>query len=338
MTTLILSDDRFLEHDAGPGHPERPERLRAARAAVTPPPAGCVHRAPTRVATPEELCRVHTPGYVESLLAQRGHSTWLDPDTATSPGSVDAALLAAGACMELVEEVVAGRATNGFALVRPPGHHALPDRAMGFCLLGNVGIAAAHAIAALGLRSVLIADWDVHHGNGTQAMFYERGDVAFFSSHQHPYYPGGGAARETGAGPGAGATVNVPLPAGTGDGDVLHLWGELLVPFAARHRPELILVSAGFDAHARDPLAALRLSTDGFASLCGLVRDLADKHAGGRLVLVLEGGYDLGVLRECVSACVGILAGAEPPAMRVEPTSLGRSLAIALGPAAGAPR
>lgn len=323
MDTVLLYDPQFLNHNPGPGHPERPERLESVVAGMTPPPAGAVMRAPRRGATEEELCRVHTAAYVSSILALRGKHARLDEDTAVSPGSVDAALLAAGTCVELVHEVLDGKAKNGFALVRPPGHHAEADRAMGFCLFNNVAVAAAAAISR-GLSRVLIIDWDVHHGNGTQAMFYARRDVLFFSTHQFPFYPGTGSLEERGEGEGEGYTVNVPLSAGLGDGDYMLAFKEVLEPVAEAYKPELVLVSAGFDPHEGDPLANMRVSPDGFAAMCGVVRSIAERWAGGRLVLTLEGGYDLKALGRSARVSAEILCGAAPPVIAEAPSQAGR--------------
>ena len=323
MTSMLLYDPEFLNHNAGLGHPERPERLEAVAASLVPLPAGARMRAPKRPATKDELARIHDPRYVDAILALRGKSARLDEDTATSPGSVDAALLAAGAGIELVGNVLDGTIENGFALVRPPGHHALADRAMGFCIFNNIAVAAASAIGR-GISRVLIVDWDVHHGNGTQDIFYDRRDVLFFSTHQAPFYPGTGDAAETGKGLGEGYTLNVPLRAGLSDADYVLAFNEILVPAAEAYKPELVLVSAGFDAHEGDPLASMRLSSDGFSALCGIVRDIADKWADGRLVLMLEGGYALGPLAKDVRACVEVLGGGTPASIASEPSSAGR--------------
>lgn len=323
MTSMLLYDPVFLNHNAGPGHPERPERLEAIASGLVPLPAGARMRAPKRPATVDELARVHDRGYIEAILALRGKSARLDEDTAVSPGSVDAALLAAGAGIELVDDVLDERIENGFALVRPPGHHALADRAMGFCIFNNIAVAAASALAR-GISRVLIVDWDVHHGNGTQDIFYNRRDVLFFSTHQSPFYPGTGDANETGRGQGDHFTLNVPLRAGLGDADYVHAFNEILVPAAEAYKPELVLVSAGFDAHDGDPLASMRLSSDGYSALCGIVRDIADKWAGGRVVLMLEGGYALAPLAKSVRACVEVLGGGTPAAIATEPSSAGR--------------
>lgn len=323
MTSMILYDPAFLNHNPGPGHPERPERLEAAVASLTPLPEGARMRPPKRPATPEELARVHDPRYIDAILNLRGKSARLDEDTTISPGSVDAAMLAAGACVELVGDVLDGAVKNGFALVRPPGHHALADRAMGFCIFNNIAVAAASALAR-GLKRVLIVDWDVHHGNGTQDIFYERRDVLFFSTHQFPFYPGTGDVGETGRGEGVGYTLNVPFRAGLSDADYVLAFNEILVPAAEAFRPELVLVSAGFDAHDGDPLAAMRLSSDGFSALCGVVRDIADQWAQGRLVLALEGGYALDSLAKSARACAEVLVGGTPAAITSEPSSAGR--------------
>lgn len=322
-SALFLYDPLFIEHDPGPGHPERPERIARVIAAMSPLPGGARLRAPSRPASVEELSRVHTPEYVRSIMALRGQRAELDPDTILSPRSVDAAQLAAGACIELVEEVLAGRALSGFALVRPPGHHAEADRAMGFCIFNNVAVAAAAALAA-GLRRVLIIDWDVHHGNGTQAIFYSRRDVLFFSTHQSPFYPGTGGLGEAGEGEGEGYTVNVPLSEGLGDGDYKYAFERALVPVADAYKPELVLVSAGFDPHDGDPLAGMRVTPAGFGAMCGVAQDIAERWAGGRLILTLEGGYDLTALAKSARVCAEVLGGATPPKVAAGPSEQGR--------------
>jgi acetoin utilization deacetylase AcuC-like enzyme len=261
----------------------------------------------------EELLRVHTADYLARLDALEGKSGHLDADTPLSAGSVKAAYLAAGAAIGAVECVVAGESRTALALVRPPGHHAEAGRGMGFCVLNNVAVAVAHAVAALGAARVLIVDWDVHHGNGTQHVFEARREVLFFSTHRWPFYPGTGAVDETGVGAGLGFTVNVPLPPGMGDADYVAVFRETLLPVAERFAPDLVVVSAGFDAHARDPLGGMAMSTAGFAALCGLVKGIADRHAGGRLVLVLEGGYNLDGLASSVLACARVMIGEPAP-------------------------
>jgi acetoin utilization deacetylase AcuC-like enzyme len=307
VRTLLLTDRRFLAHDPGPEHPETPSRLESVLGALDPLPAGALLRQPSREATLEELRRVHTAAYVDHVLGLRGHAGALDPETPVSEGSVDAALLAAGACVELVEAIGDGRAQNGFALVRPPGHHATSDRGMGYCVFNNVAVAAAHALAR-GARRVLVVDWDVHHGNGTQDIFYERDDVLFFSVHEDRLFPEhSGLGEERGAGPGAGYTLNVPLPPGAGDEDLRRAFADVLVPAAERFGPDLVLVSAGFDAHGADAMSEQRVTTEGFAALCAMICGVAERSAGGRVGLVLEGGYDLASLSASVRACVEVL-------------------------------
>jgi acetoin utilization deacetylase AcuC-like enzyme len=321
--TLLFHHDAMIDHDPGRGHPERPDRLRAIAAELHARPVpGTRMVAPSPVAT-EAILRVHTPAYVQRVSAMRGKQASFDADTHTSPASVDAAFLAAGAAVEAVDAVLDGRARNAFALVRPPGHHAEPGRAMGFCLFNNVAIAAAHALARPVIERVLVIDWDVHHGNGTQAMFYDRRDALVFSAHQFPFYPGTGALHEHGEGEGEGYTINVPLAAGATDADYRRMLADVVGPAADRFAPDLVLVSAGFDAHRRDPLGGMALTEEGFADLCGTVKAIAEAHAGGRLVLVLEGGYDLEGLAQSVHVCVQVLAGAPAPGGPDTPSPVG---------------
>ena len=304
--TLLITDPTFLEHSCGPGHPESPLRLHRILAALQGDPLEGTVFARPRPATAEEITAVHAPDYVSQLARLDGRAVQLDPDTAMSPRSWKAALLAAGAGVTAVEEVWAGRARNAFALVRPPGHHAENAQAMGFCLLNNAAVAAAAALR-LGARRVAILDWDVHHGNGTQHLFEDRADVLYLSAHQYPFYPGTGAAEEVGSGEGAGFTVNCALEPGQTDADYGAVFHELFLPALQRFAPDLIVVSAGFDAHARDPLGGMRLSERGFAAMGCALRDVAPD---GKLVLLLEGGYDLDALAASVRATVEVLAGA----------------------------
>ena len=292
-----------LLHDTGPDHVERPERLRevtkALRAAF---PALEWREAPR--ATRGQLLRAHAPGLLDLVLETRPASRlMLDPDTVLSPDSDEAALRAAGAATAAVDAVLVGLDTRVFCAVRPPGHHATRDAAMGFCLFNNIAIAALHALDAHGLQRVAIVDFDVHHGNGTQAIFEHDRRVLFASSHQWPLYPGSGAGNETGA----GNIVNAPLPADA-DGTLFRAaWTETLLPAIDAFRPQLLLVSAGFDAHRRDPLAQLRLEAEDYAWITRELVRLANRHCGGRIVSSLEGGYDLEALRESVVAHVGEL-------------------------------
>jgi acetoin utilization deacetylase AcuC-like enzyme len=323
LDTLLLYDEKMIEHDPGPGHPERPDRLRAIEVMLSMRSGTRTRIASAEPATAHALERVHTQTHVERVRSFAGQYGSLDPDTHVSPESVTAAMLAAGAAIDAVDAVCTGRAANAFALVRPPGHHAVASHAMGFCMFNNVAIAAAHARAARDMQRVLVVDWDVHHGNGTEAVFYGSRDVLFFSTHQFPFYPGTGEVSACGAGPGEGFTVNVPLAAEANDGDYALAFAELLGPIAEQYQPDLVLVSAGFDAHRADPLGGMRMTEEGFANLCGHVKRIADQYAGGRLVLVLEGGYDLAGLARSVQACVEVMAGSPAPANRVETTGHG---------------
>jgi acetoin utilization deacetylase AcuC-like enzyme len=314
----VASDPAFLEHhaggpgDDGNGHPERPERLRAAQAALAESPwAASQLLVRPRDATTEELTRVHTPGYVEALHRIAGRHGHLDADTYFSPGSLVAALRAAGGALSMVDALVDGAAPFGLALVRPPGHHARPGAAMGFCLLNNVAVAAAHA-RSRGAARVAIVDWDVHHGNGTQEMFYEDPSVLYVSLHQFPFYPGTGSAEESGGGEGTGTTVNVPLSAGA-DGAVYQAaFDRIVCPALAEFDPDLVLISAGFDAHERDPLASMRLTSATYGALTRSLMRTLPRGAAGRLALVLEGGYDLEGLRGSLLATLEALHDASP--------------------------
>jgi acetoin utilization deacetylase AcuC-like enzyme len=308
MKTLVLTDRRFLSHEAGVGHPESPARLRAILNDLErAPPEGAVFEAP-RAATAAEIDAVHDPGHRESLQALAGRRARIDTDTAMSAESFDVALLAAGAAVGAVEAVWAGRAENAFALVRPPGHHAEAAQAMGFCLFNNAAI-AAEAGRRLGARRVLVLDWDVHHGNGTQHIFAAREDVLYMSSHQYPFYPGTGAPTEVGSGAGRGFTVNAALPAGQRDADYGVVFHDLFLPAARAFAPDLVIVSAGFDPHERDPLADMRVTERGFAAMATAMSDLAKETSGGKLVLLLEGGYDLHALPASVRACLEVMSG-----------------------------
>jgi acetoin utilization deacetylase AcuC-like enzyme len=308
LPTLVFSDPLFLEHDPGRGHPESPARLQSVLSLLRDKPVAGVEMVKPRAASEEEVARVHTPALRARLAALAGKQMVLDADTRVSPRSRDAALLAAGAAVGATEAVWKGEARNAFILVRPPGHHAEPNQMMGFCLLNNAAI-AAEAARASGAPRVLVLDWDVHHGNGTQAVFWERPDVLYQSVHQFPFYPGTGAPTEVGAGPGAGFTVNCGLPGGRNDADFGAVFYDLLLPVAAAFLPDLVIVSAGFDPHEDDPLGGMLCTERGFAAMCTLVKQLADETAGGRLVLVLEGGYSLAGLPRSVHACLEVLTG-----------------------------
>ena len=294
MTRLgYVLDDIFVEHRAPSGHPERPARAEAVREALLAAGIERGTRVATRFASDDELARVHAASHLEHLAKIiPGHTGWIDPDTYFSPKSWDAARAAAGSTCQLALDVLAGALDHGIAVVRPPGHHATRDRAMGFCLLNNVAAAAAAARAA-GAARVAIVDWDVHHGNGTQDIFWDDPSVLYLSVHQYPYYPGSGAPTEIGGPAARGATVNVGLPGGAGDADYAAVFDHVFLPAIASFRPDLVLISAGFDAFEHDPLAGMRVTHAGFAAMAQRLRAIADRHAAGRLVAVLEGGYDL---------------------------------------------
>ena len=311
MVTLF-SDPRMLEHVPSPTHPERPERLKSViRHLERTGIARLCPGHPVRPATDEELLRVHTPGHVARVdaFAARGGGQ-IEVDTWISSGSPLAARLAAGAAVDAVASVIEGPVRRAFCAVRPPGHHALADGPMGFCLFGSVAVAAADAVQRLGLSRVLVVDWDVHHGNGTQAMFYDDPRVGFYSIHRHPFYPGSGAKDETGTRDGLGWTRNVPLAFGTARSEYLAAFRSGLEAMADKVRPELLILSAGFDAHAEDPVGNLGLEVEDFEEMTRDVLQVAEAHAGGRLVSVLEGGYNPSILAGCVAAHLQVL-GAE---------------------------
>jgi acetoin utilization deacetylase AcuC-like enzyme len=299
-----------------PGHPERMERAHVFDAAALRWHDGGGASAFPRPVTRDELLRVHTADYLDTIAATTGRAVMLDPDTFTSPESVEIAALAAGAGVQAVAHTL-GHSDPAFALVRPPGHHAERDRAMGFCLYNNVAVAAAHALSR-GVERVAIVDIDVHHGNGTQWMFYDDPRVLYVSTHQFPFYPGTGAADETGAGAGAGFTFNVPLEMGATDADYDLVYRRAVVPVIEQFSPELLLVSAGFDAHERDPLASMRVTTAGYASI---VRHLMTVAGKTPIAFVTEGGYELGALAECLDASFAVISGAGSGRLGSDPNS-----------------
>lgn len=301
------------ELDCKWSYPEHPGRLTGVLDYLKQHPIPGVEIKAGSKATYEQLSRVHTASYLDDIFALDGKRAWLDRDTtAVSPGSVDAAKSAAGNAIAAVESVVNDSSRNAFALVRPPGHHAEPVRARGFCLFNNVAVAAAHAQIALGCERILIIDWDAHHGNGTQDIFYADPDVLFFDTHcAAPFYPATGDLEDVGAGLGEGYTINVPLPETAGDTAFEKAFRDILIPAADYFKPNLVLVSAGFDPHHND--MALNLSYDGFKMLTRIVQGIADKHADGRLAFVLEGGYNLISLSQGVHAVLEVLTGGDVP-------------------------
>ena len=307
LSTALLLDRVYERHVPGGEHPECPERYEAVTSALAA--AGLterMQRVAVREAIDDELLLCHTPGYLKTVEQDiaRGARDLSTGDTAVSPLSRDVALRAVGGVLNALDSVISGEVKRAFCAVRPPGHHATPDRGMGFCIYNNVAIAARYAQKKRGLERVLIVDWDVHHGNGTQDTFYADGSVLFFSTHQHPWYPGTGLAVESGEGKGKGRTINCPLPAGSGAAEIIGAFRSKLLTAANDFKPDLVLVSAGFDSRAGDPLGRFLLTDDDFRELTKLMREVAEHHAGGRLVSVLEGGYSLEGLAAGVTAHV----------------------------------
>jgi len=312
-STGIVIDPRFLEHDTGRGHPERPQRISTILDWLAAPHPFV--RVEPRFASGDEIALVHDGAYVADVERTQNHPGFaFDADTVTGPQSYDTARLAAGGLLSLLDEVVGGRLDNGFAFVRPPGHHAERHQAMGFCLFNNVAVGAAYLRQRYGLDRILIVDWDLHHGNGTQHMFERDPEVLFVSSHQYPFYPGTGAMDECGRGDGEGFTVNLALPAGSGDAVYLDAFRRVVLPIAHRYEPEFVLISAGFDAHARDPLGDMELSAASYGHLTRMLLDVAAEHAGGRCAAILEGGYDLQAIRDSAAAVLDTMAAPRAPA------------------------
>jgi acetoin utilization deacetylase AcuC-like enzyme len=337
MKVGLLRDRLYLEHSNGDGHPERPERLAAVDDAVARAGfASSLTDFPARDATRAELGRIHEEAHIDRIAATEGERfRMLDADTGAGPDSYRAALRAAGGAMAAVDAVVSGEVRRSFALPRPPGHHAEQSRAMGFCLFNNVAVAAAHARAVHGLERIAVVDWDVHHGNGTQWSFYEDPGVLYVSIHEYPLFPGTGLVQDTGRDIGDGYTVNLPLPAGQTDADYAIAFDQVVIPVLEEFDPELVLVSAGFDAHRDDPLARMRLTVDGFRRMTRALIGVAERHADGRIVHVLEGGYNLEALAEGVVAVLDELATDErrepEPAGGREQASEGLTAVLAKG-------
>ena len=304
----LFASERFADHVTPPGHPERVGRAEVMQTVAAGWARGGGELIEPAPASDAQLTAVHADGYVASIAATAGQAVGLDPDTFTSPQSYEVARLAAGAIVQAVDRTLAGRGRS-LALVRPPGHHAEADRAMGFCLFNNVAIAAAHALAS-GLSKVAIVDYDVHHGNGTQWTFYDDPRILYVSTHQYPFYPGTGAAADVGRDAGAGFTLNVPMAAGATDGDYDLVFTHLIVPALTAFAPELLLVSAGYDAHERDPLAGMRVTTEGYRAMTRYLRGVADAICGGKMAVVTEGGYDLQALAACLVSTIDVLGGA----------------------------
>jgi acetoin utilization deacetylase AcuC-like enzyme len=306
--TGIVKDKRYLEHDMGSYHVENPQRLAYIYRELDDL-KGLFEEIPPRPATREEILAVHDPKYVDRIAATAGHAAvYLDADTSTSARSYEVSLLAAGGLLAAIDAVMDG-VPNAFALVRPPGHHAEQDRAMGFCIFNNVAIGAHYALSKHRLERILIADWDLHHGNGTQHAFYADPRVLYFSTHQYPYYPGTGHYTEIGEGAGKGYTINCPLSPGYGDADYANLFRHILRPIALAYQPQLILVSAGFDIYYQDPLGGMAVTPEGFARLTDIVMEMAQAVCDGKVVMTLEGGYNLEGQALSVREVVKRLAG-----------------------------
>jgi len=308
----VVIDADYLKHHPGRGHPERPERIR-----VLLDMAGELDREKFQLIAPQPALRVeiescHTADYVRLVEStSQANQYALEGDTITCRDSFAIGLLAVGGFLRLLDSIAAQDSRNGFALVRPPGHHALNNRAMGFCLFNTMAIGARY-LRRRGAKKILIMDWDVHHGNGTQNAFYDDPSVLFVSTHQYPYYPGTGAIDETGINAGEGYTVNVPLPAGCGDDEYLRVFNDIVVPSAKKFEPDWILVSAGFDPHRRDPLGGMGVTEQGFAGMAGALVQLAEEYAGGKIAFLLEGGYDLSSLRNSVAGVLEVMQRQTP--------------------------
>jgi acetoin utilization deacetylase AcuC-like enzyme len=306
--TAVVVDKEYLKHQPGDAHPERPERLKVLLDLAAELDRGKFNLLAPTPASRADIEATHGKDYVRLIEATAAHDVYaLDGDTITCRDSFNVSVLAVGGLLQLIDAIAAKEFQNGFALVRPPGHHALRNRAMGFCLFNTMAIAAEYVKRAHGAKRVMIMDWDVHHGNGTQDAFYDDPSVLFISTHQFPFYPGSGAVNEVGVGAGEGFTLNIPLPAGCADAEYLLVFQEIIVPAAERYQPDWILVSAGFDPHRRDPLGGMGVTEAGFAAMARQLLALADKFTGARIAFLLEGGYDLAGLKNSVAAVLNVM-------------------------------
>ena len=311
---LVVIDQGYLKHLPGESHPERPERIQALLNLAGALDKQMFELASPRAATRADVEYTHGADHVRLVESTSKHNRYaLDGDTITCRDSFGVALLAVGGFLTLLDAIASKQSSNGFALVRPPGHHALRDHAMGFCLFNTMAIGAEYLKRVYGAKKILIMDWDVHHGNGTQAAFYDDPTVLFISTHQFPFYPGSGAVNETGVGAGEGLTLNVPLPAGCTDAEYLQVFQDIVVPAAEKFQPDWILVSAGFDPHRRDPLGGMNVTEEGFGAMARLLLALANRFADGRIAFLLEGGYDLAGLRDSVAAVLAAMQAQVPP-------------------------
>ena len=332
MTTIYTTHPRYVEHDY-PGHPEHAGRIRAVWQRLDESGLSArMNKVEAQPVTDAQILTVHMPDYLELLkrLNLLDTTKLLDLNTYAGPGVLDVARLSAGGVVDAVDAVMRGAAENGLAAVRPPGHHAIADYGLGFCILGNIAIGARHAQQTYGIERVLIVDYDVHHGNGTEAMFYDDPSILFISTHQYPLYPGTGAVTDTGTGAGIGYTINLPLPAYCGDANYARIFEEIVWKATERFQPQLILVSAGFDAHWTDPLAGMKLTLDGYAHLSSELIRMAERYCEGKIVFVMEGGYDLDGLSFGMCNLAHLLLGdapvdplGVPPYPRQEPDIFG---------------
>ena len=307
IPTAYLYDDIYMEHDTGWGHPERPDRVHAIDTRLRKESFyGNLVRVQPVSCDRVHIERIHSASYVDRVRKEiEGGTRYLDSmDTVVCEASYEIALKAAGGCVSMCDTVMAGKANRGFCSVRPPGHHAERDYAAGFCIFNNIAIAARYLQAAHGIKKIGIVDWDVHHGNGTQHSFERDGSILFISLHQYPHYPGTGASHERGSGEGTGFTMNFPMRAGSTDRDYTDIFAKEIAPALRKFGPEIILISAGFDAHNADPLSSIRLTTEAFYTFTGFLKEIAREHAGGRMIAFLEGGYNLSALAESVSRVI----------------------------------
>jgi len=311
LKTGIVKDCRYLRHETSPYHPESPRRLEALYKMLEGPDMkGKFTEIEPRHATHEEIGMIHQPSYIEMVARTAGKiHTSLDPDTETSAESYDVARLAVGGFCNATDSVSMGEINNAFAFVRPPGHHAEAGRAAGFCLFNNIAIGALHAINKHKMKRILIVDWDLHHGNGTQHSFYEDPRVLYFSTHQYPYYPGTGSVQEIGKGEGEGYTINVPLRSGPGDAEYLKIFRRILQPIALEFKPDMIMLSAGFDIYFQDPLGGMKVSPEGFGKLTRVLLDIADSCCDGKVAVTLEGGYHIAGITESAKVVLKEMSG-----------------------------
>lgn len=309
--TAVYRDDLFLAHDPGPGHPESPERLRVIYDELDNEDIGPRFLYPQFDPASTDIIELnHSAKLIKRIAATAGRDhAYLDADTRTSADSYAAARLAVGALIDGIHRLDRKEIDNGFCLVRPPGHHAEHDQSMGFCLFNNIAVAARFALKELSMKRIMIIDWDLHHGNGTQHSFYDTNQVLYCSTHQYPYYPGSGSVMQTGNASGEGFTVNVPLPGGQGDLEFARIFNELFAPLARQYQPELFLISCGFDIYDGDPLGAMTVSPAGFAYMTRVMRELAEELCGGKLLITLEGGYNLTGMRDGALAVLSELCG-----------------------------